>query len=97
MSRALEAEAYVRMKDSGKSGPVFECPACGEDAYIDFLRAVACCAVKRSNGKTAWFVFSRIPIEDALAGFDEGIAVLHSYRCQDDDSYRATKIAGKWR
>jgi hypothetical protein len=36
VSRALEAEACIRMKDSAESGPVFECPACGEDAYIDF-------------------------------------------------------------
>jgi hypothetical protein len=70
--RALEADAYIRMKDSGESGPVFECPACGEEAYIDFEGGCALCG-EGVQWENCMVCHSRIPLEDALAGFDEGV------------------------
>lgn len=43
IERALDADPYIRMKNSGESVPVFECPACGEEAYIDFEGGCALC------------------------------------------------------
>jgi DNA-directed RNA polymerase subunit M/transcription elongation factor TFIIS len=84
VSRAPEAEAYIRMKDSAESGPVFECPACGEEAYIDFERGCAPCG-EAFEWENCMVCHSRIPIEDALAGFDEGICSYCSHIAAKDD------------
>lgn len=84
VERALEADAYIRMKDTGESGPVFECPACGEEAYIDFEDGCALCgeAVQWEN---CMVCHSRIPLEDALAGFDEGVCSYCAHIATKDD------------
>ena len=84
VERALEADAYIRMKDSGESGPVFECPACGEDAYIDFEGGCALCG-EAFEWENCMVCHSRIPIEDALAGFDEGICSYCTHIAGKDD------------
>lgn len=84
VGRALDAEAYIRMKDSAESGPVFECPACGEEAYIDFEGGCALCG-EAFEWENCMVCHSRIPIEDALAGFDEGICSYCSHIAAKDD------------
>lgn len=84
VGRALEADAYIRMKDSGESGPVFECPACGEEAYIDFEGGCALCG-EPFEWENCMVCHSQIPIEDALAGFDEGICSYCTHIAAKDD------------
>lgn len=83
-SRALEAETYIRMKDCGESGPVFECPACGEDAYIDFEGGCALCG-EAFEWENCMVCHSQIPREDALAGLDEGICSYRTHIAAKDD------------
>ena len=81
--RELE-NAGNRLKDSGESGPVFECPACEENAYIDFEGGCALCG-EAFEWENCIVCHSRIPIEDALAGFDEGICSYCSHIAAKDD------------
>ncbi|PKR50466.1 hypothetical protein [Thalassospira marina] len=39
----LGYEAYTRMTDSGEDGPIYFCPSCGQNAFVDFEEACAAC------------------------------------------------------
>jgi rubrerythrin len=43
LEEALGADAYLRAKDEGADGPIYTCPDCGAEAFIDFEEACAVC------------------------------------------------------
>ncbi len=43
LEESLSADAYLRTKDEGASGPIYTCPACGAEAFVDFEGACAVC------------------------------------------------------
>lgn len=73
VDRALSSSAYERFKDSGETGPVYECPACGRQSYIDFENACAVCGEAFEYEAECIRCYNDIPLEDALNGLDEGI------------------------
>lgn len=85
VDRALSGEAYERFKDASESGPVYECPACGNEAYIDTEDACAVCGESFDYEATCMRCHSGIPLEDALAGFDEGLCSYCTHIMNKDD------------
>jgi len=43
LEEQLAGEAFLRAKDAGEDGPIFMCPECGEEAYVDFEEQCANC------------------------------------------------------
>lgn len=43
LANALAAETYLTYKDSGEEGPIFDCPECGNEAYVDSENLCAVC------------------------------------------------------
>ncbi|WP_425232164.1 hypothetical protein [Sphingorhabdus sp.] len=85
VDRALSNEAYDRFKDAGESGPVFDCPACDRAAYVDFEEACAICGESFDYESECMRCSSGIPLEDALAGFDEGLCSYCTHVMGKDD------------
>lgn len=85
IDRALSAEAYTRFKDAFESGPVFDCPSCDRHSYIDFEEACAVCGESFDYESTCMRCWNGIPLEDALAGFDEGLCSYCTHIMGKDD------------
>ena len=85
VERALSKETYDRFKDAGESGPIFACPACDREAYIDFEEACAVCGESFNYASECMRCSSGIPLEDALAGFDEGLCSYCTHIIDKDD------------
>lgn len=85
VDRALSNEAYDRFKDTGESGPIYDCPACERHTYIDFEDACAACGETFDYETECMRCFNGIPLEDALAGFDEGLCSYCTHVMGKDD------------
>lgn len=85
VDRGLSNEAYDRFKDAGESGPIFDCPACERHAYIDFEDACATCGETFDYEAECMRCSNGIPLEDALAGFDEGLCSYCTHIMGKDD------------
>jgi hypothetical protein len=83
--RLLGGETYERFKDTSETGPIYQCPSCQRRAYIDFEQACAVCGEKFGWEANCWRCHATIPLEDALAGFDEGICPYCRYILDKDD------------
>jgi DNA-directed RNA polymerase subunit RPC12/RpoP len=85
VDRALGGEAYERFKDTSESGPVYECPSCGNGAYIDTEDACAVCGETFEYEGICMRCSSSIPLEDALAGLDGGLCSYCTHVMSKDD------------
>lgn len=85
VERALSNEAYYRLQDTGDSGPIFTCPACDRNAYIDFEYICAVCGDSFEYEHECMRCSSDIPLEDALAGFDGGLCGYCTHIMNKDD------------
>lgn len=85
VDRALSGEAYIRIKDAGETGPIYNCPACERHTYIDFENACAVCAETFDYEATCARCSNGIPLEDALDGFDEGLCSYCTHIMSKDD------------
>jgi hypothetical protein len=50
LADALAGEAYVRFKDGGEDGPIYPCPDCSHEAYVDLEGGCAVCGHKIKGG-----------------------------------------------
>lgn len=85
VERALSFEAYVRFKDGGEPGPIYNCPACERDTYIDFEGACAVCGEAFDYPTECARCHSGIPLDDALDGFDVGLCSYCTHIANKDD------------
>lgn len=85
VDQALSIEAYLRTKDTGESGPIFECPSCERPAYIDFEDTCAACGETFDYEAECVRCSNDIPLEEALAGFDEGLCSYCTHMTGKDD------------
>jgi len=85
VDRALSGEAYIRFKDSSESGPIYDCPVCERHAYIDFEDACAVCGETFDYETECMRCSSGISLDDALAGFDEGLCSYCTHIANKDD------------
>lgn len=85
IDRKLGNEAHYRAKDTGESGPVYVCPVCDKEAYVDFEEACALCGETIEWEANCMRCEAYIPLEDALDGFDEGLCSYCTYIMNKDD------------
>jgi DNA-directed RNA polymerase subunit RPC12/RpoP len=85
VDRALSGEAYYRFKDAGESGPVFDCPDCSHATYIDTENACANCGYEFEWEAECVRCYASISLEDALAGFDNGLCPYCTHIMEKDD------------
>lgn len=85
VDRALSGEGYMRFKDLGEMGPVFDCPCCDEAAYIDFEAGCAVCGETFDYEPTCLRCSESIPLSDALEGCDGGLCSYCQYISNKDD------------
>ncbi len=85
VDHALAGEAYVRFKDSFESGPIFDCPNCSNAAYIDTENACAACGESYEWESECARCYADISMEDALAGFDNGLCSYCTNLMEKDD------------
>ena len=82
---ALAGEAHVRFKDSFEGGPIYDCPNCSAAAYIDTENACAACGETFEWEAECARCCAEIFIEDALAGFDNGVCSYCTHLMEKDD------------
>jgi hypothetical protein len=85
VDRALAGEAYIRFKDAGESGPIFNCPECGKPTYIESENICANCGSEFEWETECMRCFSSISLEDALDGFDSGLCSYCTHVISKDD------------
>jgi rubrerythrin len=64
VDRALSGEGYIRAKDSGESGPIYDCPECMNASYIDTEARCAVCG-HEFRWEDCARCYASIPLEDA--------------------------------
>jgi hypothetical protein len=77
---AQSPKADIRAKDTGVSEPIYDCseaiydcPSCDKHASIDEEEACAVCGETFEYEHECARCHGSIPLEDALAGFNEGL------------------------
>jgi hypothetical protein len=83
--RALRGMTYDRFTDAGESGPIYECPSCDREAYIDFEGACAVCGESFDYESNCVRCSATIPLEDALSGLSGGLCSYCTYVLNKDD------------
>lgn len=79
---AWGAEAYIRMKDVGEEGPIYDCPACDRACLVDTEAACANCNEKLDYEAECARCFSAISIQDFLEGNDTGLCGYCNYQLE---------------
>ncbi len=85
VARALSGMAFVRASDTGETGPIFDCPVCDNNAYIDFEAACAVCGETFHYPDQCVCCHEGISLDDALAGFAGGLCTRCTYLMEKDD------------
>lgn len=85
VDKALSGEAYERFKDASESGPIYTCQNCMRASYIDFEQACVLCGETFEWEQNCIRCSAGIPLEDAMAGFDEGMCSYCQHLYDKDD------------
>ena len=73
VSSALEAEGYSRAKDEGADGPVYTCPECSLETYIDFEQQCAACGFRPDEDSDCARCGGDIELDMVLYGDSSGL------------------------
>lgn len=84
VERALDAEAYTRAKETGESGPIFDCPDCARPTYLEGENMCAACGYT-FDWEDCARCHASISLEDALDGFDSGLCSYCANLLDKDD------------
>jgi transcription elongation factor Elf1 len=82
---ALAAEAYLRAKDAGEDGPVYDCPSCDKAAFIDFEDGCAVCGYTTTSSGFCAVCGEPIPLSELLAYPDIKLCSYHQYAMNKND------------
>lgn len=67
------AEEYIRAKEGGEGGLIYDCPACDHHTYIEDESICASCGEGLDYENECAVCGADIPIQDYLDGMDEGL------------------------
>lgn len=84
VGKALAGEAYIRFKDAGEDGPVYQCPECDHETYIDFEGECANCGHSIAGGSCA-ICGEPFPLSDLIDDPDMTLCSYHQYVMNKDD------------
>ncbi len=78
LEEELAGEAFIRVKDGGEDGPIFKCPECWEDGYVDFEEGCALCGHEIEQvdcGRCS----ASLSMDDIIYGEDNGLCSYCSH------------------
>lgn len=76
---ALEADAYIRARDGGEDGPLFTCPACGLEAYVDYEAQCGACGHEAGGADECVRCGGEIDVDTRLYGDSNDMCSYCSY------------------
>lgn len=83
IERALESvygtDTYIRYKDAGEDGPIYDCPACERSTLVEGEDGCANCGESLDYDSECGRCGAGITIQDYLDGLDEGLCGYCSY------------------
>lgn len=78
-------EAYKRYKDAFEDGPIFTCPECDRETYIDVEEACANCGHAPDTDGSCAICGERFPLAELLADPDMKLCSYHQHVMAKDD------------
>lgn len=86
VDRELGADCYIRAKETGEDGPVYDCPSCNRATFIEEEWTCANCGygLPDVTGRCE-ACGTNIPVSDLLADPDRLLCSYHEYLAQKDD------------
>ena len=76
------AEAYLRVKDEGGEGPIYDCAVCDRHAYLEDEDLCACCGERLDYESTCMRCGTHISIQDYLDGLYNGVCSYCSHQAE---------------
>ncbi|PTW44575.1 hypothetical protein C8J25_1092 [Sphingomonas faeni] len=73
-------DAYLRAKETGEEGPIYQCPACERQTLLETDEACANCNEPIDYESTCQLCGEHIPLSDYLDGIDGGLCSYHSWQ-----------------
>ena len=68
LEEALGGESYLRAKDEGIDGPIFTCPACGLETFVEHDDACAVCGAEPEGSAECARCSNQIDLDQRLYG-----------------------------
>ena len=85
VEQELGHEVYINYKDAGEEGPIYECPSCQRQCYIDREGACANCGEELDYDSECARCSNGISIREYLDGNDSGLCGYCKYVMEKDD------------
>jgi hypothetical protein len=85
LGEALSVEGYLRVKDAGEDGPLFDCPDCGTTTFVDFEGSCAVCGYELTGSGECAVCGEVISLSDRLDDPDAMLCSYHQYVMDKDD------------
>jgi ribosomal protein S27AE len=86
VDQVLGAEAFIRAKETGEDGPIYDCPSCGKATFIDHEWACANCSygLKDDAGRCQ-ICYEAVPLSELLLEPQRTLCSYHHYQASKDD------------
>jgi hypothetical protein len=82
---ALGAEAYIRAKDAGEDGPIFDCPECQRTCFIDLENRCANCGYFPHASEGCAICGEAFPLAELLSNPEMMLCSYHQWQMDKDD------------
>jgi hypothetical protein len=79
IENAFAFDAYTRAKETGEEGPIYQCPACERDCYVETEDSCANCNESLDYESECMRCSNGISIQEFLDGNDTGLCGYCSY------------------
>lgn len=79
IENAFAFDAYTRAKETGEEGPIYRCPACERDCYVETEDTCANCNESLDYQSECMRCFNGISIQEYLDGNDSGFCGYCNY------------------
>lgn len=81
----LGIEAYIRKKDAGEDGPIYDCPSCDRATFIDFENQCANCGEIPDSAGSCAICSETFSTDYMLHNPDATLCGYHQYQMDKDD------------
>lgn len=80
IDKMFGGDAYLRAKETGEDGPIYQCPACDRQTLLETEENCANCNEPIDYQSTCQLCGEHIPLSDYLDGIDGGLCSYHSWQ-----------------
>lgn len=82
IDKKFGGEAYIRAKETGDEGPIYQCPACQRNCLLEEDDSCANCNEPLDYDNSCAVCGDQIPISDYLDGIVDGLCSYHAYKAE---------------